>query len=323
MPITMASSQAALCQPACCNQQGSMAPAQTQAPVAVLPTPAPTGLSSPPLPLAPAPNSVSQNNTSTTAVIGLLSTVLQTFFMMMSLFFQNAMGGSANASNFESNPQVPKAATLTPEEPMQKPGKTKPKKSKKPKKGRKTSGEASPAASSEVFTVNNVTKMFSSKTKGNVEENLPLILGALQEQGLTDPKMTLYALATIRAEAGNFEPISEYASGKAYEGRSDLGNNQPGDGPKFKGRGFIQLTGRNNYKSYGEALGIDLISNPDKANDPDVAARILALYLKRSEGRLKPTLASNNLAAARKVVNGGTNGLDVFSAAYNTGLKFL
>ncbi len=61
----------------------------------------------------------------------------------------------------------------------------------------------------------------------------------------------------------------EYASGNAYEGNiASLGNTQPGDGPKFKGRGFVQITGRKNYQLYTNLLGIDFVGHPDLAADP-------------------------------------------------------
>jgi len=58
-----------------------------------------------------------------------------------------------------------------------------------------------------------------------------------------------------------------------------MGNTKPGDGYKYRGRGFIQITGKNNYAYYGKIVGEDLISDPDKANDPFVAAKIAAAFV--------------------------------------------
>ena len=111
------------------------------------------------------------------------------------------------------------------------------------------------------------------------------------------------AMATIRVEVGkNFKPIMEYASGQAYEGRRDLGNTQIGDGVRYKGRGYIQLTGRANYAFYGEKLGLDLISNPDLALDVDVGAKILALYFK--ERKVDEACVAKDWLRVRKLING-------------------
>lgn len=74
-----------------------------------------------------------------------------------------------------------------------------------------------------------------------------------------------------------------------YGGR--MGNNQKGDGYKYRGRGFIQLTGKNNYEAIGKALNIDLINNPDLANSPQIAAKIVPLFF--SIGRKKPVDVEN------------------------------
>jgi hypothetical protein len=58
-----------------------------------------------------------------------------------------------------------------------------------------------------------------------------------------------------------------------------MGNTEPGDGFKYRGRGYIQLTGKNNYRFYGKKVGEDLVKNPDLANDPTVAAKISASYV--------------------------------------------
>ncbi len=181
-------------------------------------------------------------------------------------------------------------------------------------------GSNLPASSlAERFSADRVSQLYAGSAAPNVQQYLPHILGALKEQGIDDPQMALYALATIKVETGSFKPISEYSGGYAYEGRRDLGNTQPGDGHRFMGRGFIQLTGRANYESYGRQLGVDLVNNPELANDPQIAARVLALYLKNHEGRIRSALAAGDMAAARKVVNGGTNGLQGFTEAYRQG----
>jgi putative chitinase len=65
---------------------------------------------------------------------------------------------------------------------------------------------------------------------------------------------------------------------KRYEGRKDLGNTEAGDGFKYRGRGIFQLTGRANYKKYGDLLLLDLIGNPDLAADPEIALRVACEY---------------------------------------------
>src|SRR5205807_5301577 len=103
-----------------------------------------------------------------------------------------------------------------------------------------------------------VAKMFPGVPLKNIEENLPFVLKALEDASLGDLDMILMALATIRAETGNFTPLSEFQSRfntppgglpfSLYDNRKDLGNQGSPDGANFRGRGYIQLTGRNNYK---------------------------------------------------------------------------
>jgi peptidoglycan L-alanyl-D-glutamate endopeptidase CwlK len=147
--------------------------------------------------------------------------------------------------------------------------------------------------------------------------------------------MVLVALATICAETGSFLPISEGQSHfntspgghpfDLYDSRADLGNQGAPDGERFKGRGFIQLTGRANYALHGAAIGLgsQLIENPDLANIPGIAARLLASFLKTHEQRIRAALAIGDLHAARRLVNGGSHGLDAFTAAYNAGLALV
>jgi len=179
-------------------------------------------------------------------------------------------------------------------------------------------------------TVNMVSKMFPFTPVGNIKQHLPPVLDALVEFTLADKPMVLMALATIRAETEGFKPISEGQSQyntspnghpfDRYDNRSSLGNGA-GDGERFKGRGFIQLTGRSNYQTHGAAIGLgnQLVDNPDLANDPVIASRLLASFLKAKEQAIRAALLNSDLKLARKLVNGGSNGLDRFADAYQIG----
>lgn len=115
-------------------------------------------------------------------------------------------------------------------------------------------------------------------------------------------------LAQCAHESDSFKTLEEYASGLAYEGRKDLGNTQPGDGRRYKGRGIIQLTGRANYREYGKALGVDLENSPELASDPEVSVRTALEYWKRK--KLNLYADQDDIVTITKRINGGTNGLD-------------
>ena len=183
-----------------------------------------------------------------------------------------------------------------------------------------------------LFTVDAVSQMFYDAPRRNIEKYLPAVLTSLKKLGLGDRDMILMALSTIRAESAGFAPISEFPSkynttpGKhafdRYDFRADLSNGAVGDGAKYKGRGFIQLTGKANYRTYSKRLGLGdrLLINPELANDAQIAADILAHFLKDKEHLIRQDLANGNLRAARRRVNGGSHGLQQFTAAFNTGL---
>jgi peptidoglycan L-alanyl-D-glutamate endopeptidase CwlK len=193
--------------------------------------------------------------------------------------------------------------------------------------------EGSPVISQ--VTVGVVSRMFPLTPIGNIKTNLPFVLKALDEAQLTDKNLVLMALATIRAETEGFEPISEFKSrfntspaGHPFDlldNRGDLGNQGRPDGERFKGRGFIQLTGRANYKEHGGAIGLGdgLIQNPDLANDPAIAAQLLAHFLKSKERRIKEALLDDDLKTARRLVNGGSHGLDRFTDAFRIGERLI
>lgn len=180
-------------------------------------------------------------------------------------------------------------------------------------------------------TADRVARMFPNTRKANIVEHLPSVLAGLHALGLGDRDMVRMALATIRAETEGFEPISEGRSGfntrhapfDRYEPGTSagdrLGNTEPGDGARFKGRGFVQLTGRDNYRRIGAQVGADLLGHPELANDDRLAGRILAQFLANCQARLRAALAANDLATARRCVNGGTHGMARFRDAWERG----
>ena len=183
------------------------------------------------------------------------------------------------------------------------------------------------------ITVQIVSQMFPVTPIGNIKASLPPVLDALVSAKLSDKAMVLMALGTIRAETESFEPISEGQSRfntspsghpfDLYDNRHDLGNTGTPDGANFRGRGFVQLTGRANYTRYANEIGVDLVTNPDLANDLQVAAALLARFLGDREDRIREALALRDLATARRLVNGGSNGLDRFTDAFNKGTELI
>ncbi len=187
-----------------------------------------------------------------------------------------------------------------------------------------------PSVTSNV-TEDNVSPLFPGTPRANIQFHLPYVLKSLLGVQLADKAMVLMALATIRAETASFQPIEEFQSSfntppggppfALYDNRVDLGNQGSPDGALFKGRGFVQLTGRSNYARYSNviSLGTQLVDNPELANHPDVAAQLLAAFLKDKEDRIRLALAQNDLTTARKLVNGGTHGLADFTDAFQRG----
>lgn len=109
-------------------------------------------------------------------------------------------------------------------------------------------------------------------------------------------------------ESAGFRTTEEFASGEAYEGRKDLGNTRAGDGPRYKGRGLLQLTGRANYREYGAALGVDLENDPALAAEPVLSLRIACEYWKRR--KINDACDQDDIVRVTRLINGGTNGLE-------------
>lgn len=166
-------------------------------------------------------------------------------------------------------------------------------------------------------TVTMLSGVFPESARKNIEVSAPFLQAALQEFKVADKRLAASIIATISVETPGFEAYEEPVSaGQRYEGR--LGNTQPGDGVRYRGRGYLGLTGRANYASMSMLLGLGsrLVDSPDDAKSPEVACRILVAWFIERQAVLSVALAAGDLAAARRAVAGTTNQLEKFSGVY-------
>jgi putative chitinase len=131
-------------------------------------------------------------------------------------------------------------------------------------------------------------------------------------------------LAQTAVESGGYRWLEELGGDDylaRYDGRDDLGNTEPGDGARFRGRGLIQLTGRANYAVYGRRLDVDLIADPERAAEPALAVRLaLAFWIDRDLNRLADL---GRIEAITRRINGGLNGIAERRAAYKVAIEVL
>ena len=138
------------------------------------------------------------------------------------------------------------------------------------------------------------------------------------------PLRRAHFLAQVGHESGELRFRTEIASGEAYEGRVDLGNLQTGDGPRFRGRGLIQLTGRANYAEFGRSLGreSEIVADPDcVARDPELCVKAAGWYWARRE--LNSLADADDLTQITRRVNGGLNGLEDRRRLYKRAIALL
>jgi len=117
----------------------------------------------------------------------------------------------------------------------------------------------------------------------------------------------VHFLAQTCHESAGFRTTEEFASGDDYEGRKRLGNTQPGDGRRYKGRGLLQLTGRANYRDLGKRLGIDLEGEPERAAEPVLSLTIACEFWKKNKVNVACDL--DDVVGVTRTINGGDNGL--------------
>lgn len=143
--------------------------------------------------------------------------------------------------------------------------------------------------------------------------NEQLVEKTLRNYGIADNTQLAAIMAQCAHESGNFVSLREKwgptPAQERYEFNANLGNTQKGDGEKFKGRGFIQITGRELYTSASQDLGVDIVANPELAEDPELAALLVVYFFFKFKRTATSTVNWSDVRAVTRIVNGGENGL--------------
>lgn len=174
-------------------------------------------------------------------------------------------------------------------------------------------GESSSTADSETANQSPSEKI---EECGNIRIKEPpqVVIDAMRKWGIKTPLQKAHFLAQCAHESGNFIYTKEIwgpsAAQQRYEGRRDLGNTQPGDGFKFAGRGYIQVTGRANYSQFRKGVSDDVVANSTLVEKKYVAETACWFWRTRklNEAAVDDTLGT--LKYITKRINGGYNGLD-------------
>jgi predicted chitinase len=157
------------------------------------------------------------------------------------------------------------------------------------------------------MNVDTLLKAMPGLARARAQTCLPYMETACRKYSITTQARLWMWLAQIGHESVSLRYFEEIASGAAYEGRKDLGNTQPGDGKRFKGRGPIQITGRYNYTAAAKALGLNLVGNPAMAAQPQYAFHVSAWWW--GTHGLNTFSDKQDVTGATRRINGGTNGL--------------
>ena len=189
-----------------------------------------------------------------------------------------------------------------------------------------------------------------------LDKGMQLAYEAAMRNGITDPTELAMFLGTLDEETGSFKSVEENlryspermaavwpgrfrnnmalarklsAAGPEaianaiYGTNKGLGNKEPGDGWKYRGRGFIQLTGRYNYEKMAKLLGIDLVNNPDLLLDPTVGAEAAAKFWTMWNPKLPKLARAGDIVGVTKIVNGGSTNLANRRNLYNKYQKMI
>ncbi len=184
-------------------------------------------------------------------------------------------------------------------------------------------------------------KNIYSDLSGKTAENKSTLIKEMDSRGMTDQSERAMFMAQMSHESGGFRQLSEnlnYSSvdriKQTFGNNAELkklnddqlkglvnnpealantvygnrmGNTEAGDGYKYRGRGFTQLTGKNNYEAAGKDLGVDLVNSPELAESPEMAAKIASWYWEKN--KLGNAAKAGDVSAVTQKINGGQNGI--------------
>ena len=166
-----------------------------------------------------------------------------------------------------------------------------------------------------MITAQQLKAICPTATMSNINRALKPLNDTLVRFNINTPLRIAHFIAQVAHESGAFQYLKEIASGAAYDtGRlaARLGNTPEadGDGQKYKGRGYIQLTGTSNYRLFDEFTGRkhDLMNHPERVEQPDLAMLAAGWYWSRND--LNRLADRDDLLSITKRINGGTNGLE-------------
>lgn len=156
-------------------------------------------------------------------------------------------------------------------------------------------------------------KRFAPGAKASILAGIAEDWADLDGADINTPLRVCHFMSQIAHESAGLQTMMEYASGKAYEGRADLGNTQKGDGVRFKGHGLIQTTGRANHRAFTEWAKGRYANCPDFEKQPEKLATMpwalrSAIWYWTSRN-LNQLADKNDIRAITRKINGGYNGL--------------
>ena len=158
-----------------------------------------------------------------------------------------------------------------------------------------------------MFSKEQLGKIMPTLIEPKLSEYYTHLRTAMEEHKINTTARMAAFLAQLAHESADLKYMEEISTGEKYEGRKDLGNIYPGDGKRFKGRGPIQLTGRNNYKTFGDLLGVDLLNLPELAASSEYGFKIAATYW--TSRKLNAVADIGDFKEITRRINGGYNGL--------------
>ena len=194
-------------------------------------------------------------------------------------------------------------------------------------------------------TIDQLKEIFHGAKEENLDKFCDALNEAMNEFEINTPHREAMFLAQCGHESGMFSAVSENLNYKAetltkvfpkyfrdvnpddfakqpekianrvYASRMGNGDEESGDGFRFRGRGLIQLTGKSNYTRCGEALGKDLTTDSDYLSTPEGAARSAAWFFQ--ENGCNETADGDDVIKTTKIINGGTIGLEERTELYN------